>query len=147
VTVRLPPGVAEFPGSDKRGPFTTMNEAQDSTQFCVSAALLGRPMSSLTTVMDEFADPQVSELTQVTSLISEPGRALARVEVELADGRTVAGEVDWTDRQVPTVAAMSEKVRGLTAGWWPGQTAEAIISLVTGDPDRPVSELSALLAG
>lgn len=147
VTVRLQPGIAEFPGADKRGPFTTMNEAQDSTQFCVSAALLGRPMSSLATVMDEFADPEVAELAQVISLVSEPGRVLARVEVELADGRTVAGEVDWTDRQVPTVAAMSQKVRGLTAGWWPEQTAEAIISLVTGDPDRPVSELSALLAG
>jgi 2-methylcitrate dehydratase PrpD len=145
VTVRLPPGIAEFPGSDKRGPFTTMNEAQDSTQFCVSAALLGRPMSSLRTVMDEFADPEVSELTQVTTLVSEPGRPFARVEVELADGRAIVSEVDWRDRQVPTIASMSEKLRSLSAGRWPADVSSAIIDLVTGDPGRPVSDLSNLL--
>jgi 2-methylcitrate dehydratase PrpD len=145
VTVRLTPGIAEFPGADKRGPFTTMNEAQDSTQFCVAAALRGRPMGSLRTVMDEFADPEVAELAQVISLVSEPGREFARVEVELADGRTVAGEVDWRDRQVPSIASMSEKLRTITADRWPAEASSAIIDLVTGDPQRPVSELSSAL--
>jgi 2-methylcitrate dehydratase PrpD len=147
VSVRLPAGIREFPGADKAGPFTTMNEAQDSTQFCVGAALLGREMSSLRTVMQEFADPEVSELTQVIRLVSEPGRELARVEVQLSDGRTVVGEVDWTERQVPSVASMSQKLRRLTADRWPESVPEKIIELVTGDPDRPVSELSAVLTG
>lgn len=147
VVVRLPAGIKEFPGADKRGPFTTMNEAQDSTQFCVGAALLGRDMSELRTVMDEFADPEVAAVAQLIDLVSEPGRKLARVEVRLSDGRTVTGEVDWADRQVPTVDSMAAKLRKLTAGWWPDGRADQIIDLVTGDPDRPVSALSALLAG
>ena len=146
VLVRMPVGIKEFPGADKRGPFTTMNEAQDSTQFCVGAALLGRDMSSLRTVMDEFDDPEVSKLSQVIELVSEPGRELARVEVKLSDGRTVAGEVDWTDRQVPTIASMSAKLRKLTAQRWPADVSDKIIELVTGDPGRPVAELSAVLA-
>jgi len=145
VTVRLKPGVKEFPGSDKRGPFSTMNEAQDSTQFCVAAALLGRPMSSLRTVMDEFADPAVSALTQLITLVTEPGRDLARVEVQLADGRQVVGEVDWRDRQVPSIASMSAKLRDLTADRWPPEIPAEIIGLVTGDPACPVSDLSQAL--
>jgi 2-methylcitrate dehydratase PrpD len=145
VLVRLPPGIKEFPGADKPGPFTTMNEAQDSTQFCVGAALLGRDMSALRTVMHEFADPEVAAMTQRIELVSEPGRELARVEVTLSDGRTIAGEVDWTDRQVPTVVSMAAKLRKLTAGYWPADHADKIIEVATGDPGRPVSELSALL--
>ena len=53
-----------------------MNQAQDSTQFCIAATLLGRPMSSLRTVMEEFADPEVSELTQRVELVSDIGRSL-----------------------------------------------------------------------
>jgi len=146
VLVRLPPGIKEFPGADKPGPFTTMNEAQDSTQFCVGAALLGRDMSALRTVMHEYADPEVSAVAQVTELVSEPGRKLARVEVTLSDGRCVAGEVDWSDRQVPTVASMSEKLRKLTADHWPGDRADQIIEVAAGDPAGPVTGLSALLS-
>jgi 2-methylcitrate dehydratase PrpD len=145
VTVRLPVGIKEFPGADKRGPFTTMNEAQDSTQFCVGAALAGRDMSALATVMDDFADPEVAAVSRLIDLVSEPSRQLARVEVQLSDGRTVAGEVDWSDRQVPTVDSMAAKLRKLTASRWPAENADKIIDLVTGDPKRPVSALSAAL--
>jgi 2-methylcitrate dehydratase PrpD len=145
VVVKLPPGIKEFPGGDKKGPFTTMYEAQDSTQFCVAAALLGRPMSALATVMEQFADPEVGDLTQRIELVSEPGRRLARVEVRLDDGATLVGEVDWSDQQIPTVASMSAKFRELAAGRWPSSTIESIIQLITGSPEANVAELSRLL--
>jgi hypothetical protein len=53
--------------------------------------------------------------------------------------------VDWRDRQIPTVATMSAKLRKLTADRWPTEVPEQIIALVTGDPERPVTDLSALL--
>jgi 2-methylcitrate dehydratase PrpD len=145
VVVRLPPGVKEFPGGDKKGPFASMYEAQDSAQFCVAAALLGRPMSALPTVLEQFADPEVSDLTQRIELVSDPGRKLARVEVELDDGSVIVGDVDWSDRQIPTVASMSAKLADLAAARWPHSTIESIIGLVTGPPDAPVAELSRLL--
>jgi 2-methylcitrate dehydratase PrpD len=145
IVVKLPPGVKEFPGGDKKGPFTSMYEAQDSTQFCVAAALLGRAMSALPTVMEKFADPEVSDLTQRIELVSDPGRELARVEVELDDGSVIVGEVDWSDRQIPTVASMSAKLGDLAAARWPDSTVESIIGLVTASPDAPVAELSRLL--
>lgn len=146
VLVRLQPGIKEFPGADVTGPFTTMSMAQDSTQFCVAAALLGRPMSSLETVMERFGDPEVYALAQRIELVSEAGRGrVARVEVTHRDGRVVVGEADWTDRQVPTVPAMTAKLASLSAGWLPDGAAEQVASVLTGDPAAPLSGLSRLL--
>jgi 2-methylcitrate dehydratase PrpD len=146
VVVRLQPGIKEFPGADHKGPFTTMSMAQDSTQFCVAAALLGRPMSSLVTVMERFDDPEVFALAQRIDLVSEPGRGrVARVDVTLRDGRGLVGEVDWTDRQVPTVASMTAKLADLSTGFWPAGAAEEVAGMLTGDPGTPVRELSRLL--
>lgn len=146
VVVRLQPGIKEFPGADHKGPFTTMSMAQDSTQFCVAAALLGRSMSSLETVMRRFDDPEVFALAQRIDLESEPGRGrVARVEVTLRDGHCLVGEVDWTERQVPTVASMTAKLAELSAGFWPAGTAEEVAGVLGGDPGVPVRELSRML--
>jgi 2-methylcitrate dehydratase PrpD len=147
VVVRLPAGIMEFPGSDKVGPFTTMNEAQDSAQFCVAAALLGRPMSSLRTVMDEFADPQVSELTQRIALVSESDRLLTRVEVTLADGRLVVGEADRAEQLVPSIAKMTKKLGELTADFWAPGVTDAVVEVVLGPIDAPITELTRLIRG
>ncbi len=53
--------------------------------------------------------------------------------------------MDWSDRQIPTVASMSAKLGDLAATRWPDSTVESIIRLVTGSPDAPVAELSRLL--
>jgi 2-methylcitrate dehydratase PrpD len=145
VLVLLPPGIKEFPGGDKKGPFITMYAAQDSTQFCVGAALLGRSMSALRTVMHEFTDSEVSDLTQVIELRSDPGRELARVEATMKDGSTVIGEVDWSDRQIPTVESMSAKLREIGSERLTPQAIESVISVADGDPATPIDKLSAVL--
>jgi 2-methylcitrate dehydratase PrpD len=146
VVVRLQPGIREFPGGDRKGPFTTMSMAQDSTQFCVAAALLGRPMSSLVTVMDRYDDPEVDALSQRIELVSDPGRGgVARVGVTLKGGGELVGEVDWTDQQIPTVASMAAKLSDLTAGYWPASQADAVVAVITGDPAVSIRELSRLL--
>jgi len=146
VVVYLKPGIQEFPGGNNPGPFGTMNEAQDSTQFVVAAALAGKPMSSLDTVMKEFDDPTVADLASRIELISEPGRgAVARVEVHTRAGDVVVGEDDRREQQLPTVPSMAAKLEDLTDGYWlPGQAA-AVVDVVCGDISVPVRELSRLL--
>lgn len=142
----LQPGVKEFPGGDNPGPFTTMNEAQDSTQFVIAAALSGKPMGSLRTVMDEFADPVVADLAGRVQLVSEHGRGLiAKVEVHMRDGRVVVGEEDRRDQQWPTVQTMAAKLEDLTQGYWGPGRAGAVVDVVCGDTAVPVRELSRLL--
>jgi 2-methylcitrate dehydratase PrpD len=145
VRIVVPTPIKDFPGGDRRGPFETMYQAQDSTQYCVAAALLGRPIWSLRTVMDDFADPEVSDLTHRTELIGEDDRTLSAVSVTLSDGRTLSAEVDWSDRQVPTVAAMSAKLADLTEGYWPEGQAARVSDVVTGSPQAPITALSELL--
>jgi 2-methylcitrate dehydratase PrpD len=146
VVAYLKPGIQEFPGGNNPGPFSTMNEAQDSTQFVIAAALAGKPMSSLRTVMDEFADPVVADLARRVELISEPGRdAVAKVEVHLRDGRVVTGEDDRRAQQKPTIAKMAAKLEDLTTGYWAAGQAAAVVDVVCGRGSVPVRELSRLL--
>jgi 2-methylcitrate dehydratase PrpD len=148
VVAYLKPGVQEFPGGNNPGPFKTMNEAQDSTQFVIAAALCGKPMSSLRTVMDEFDDLIVADVARRVELISEEGRgAVAKIEVHLRDGRVVVGEDDRRALQTPTVAKMASKLHDLTDGYWLPGRAAAVVDVVRGPGSVPVRELSRLLRG
>jgi len=144
VTVWVPPLTKEFPGGDRVGPFETMTQAQDSTPFCVSAALLGRPMASVRTYVEGFANPQVSQLSQLVQIVGEQGRELARVEVVLTDGRLVVGEIDRRDQHRPTLDRMAAKLRLLTDAWDHGN-ADEVIALVCSPQAMLVGELSPLL--
>lgn len=151
VLVREPIEVHTFPGSDNKGPFNNMYEVQDSTQFLVAAALLGRPMRSLET-MRKYDDPEVFELAQRIDSRGEEGRystgsALATIEVTLRDGRRIVSEVNNPEAHVPTVARMSDKLRELAQGAWSPERAERVVDLVVGDPGDPVAALSAAIAG
>jgi 2-methylcitrate dehydratase PrpD len=150
--VRLPTRIKLFPGSDHPGPFTNMNEAQDSTQFVTAAALLGRPMKALKTVMDDYADPDIHDLARRIEVVGEEnrivdGKIVATVEVTLRDGRTLVSTVDASADHLPTVAAMADKLRLLAAGAWDADRTERVIDLVVGDPSAPLELLSAAMRG
>jgi 2-methylcitrate dehydratase PrpD len=145
ITVRVPTLTKDYPGGDRKGPFATMPQAQDSTQFCVAAALLGRPMTALATFIDGYGDPEISDLTQRIEVVGEPDRQIARVEIELSDGSLHVAEVDERQGHVPSVTKMADKLRELTAPHWPTGTADAVIKLICGDPLRPVAEVSRLM--
>jgi 2-methylcitrate dehydratase PrpD len=147
VSVRalLQPGVKEFPGSDLVGPFRTYAAAQDSTQFCIAAGLLGRDMTSLDTILERFDDPEVEELTHRIELVSDPGRTKTRLIIELEGGETEEVEVDWSALQRPTIEKMATKLHSLTAGFWGSETVDSIIAVTTGRTDAPVADLSRLL--
>jgi 2-methylcitrate dehydratase PrpD len=144
IVVRVPPLTKEFPGGDRKGPFETLTQAQDSTPFCVAAALLGRAMSSVTTFTEGFDDPEVSELTQLVEVVGEPGRDIARIEVSLEGDTTVVAEVDERDGHRPSVDKMADKLRTLTDSWPPG-IADAVIATICDREGTAVAELSGLL--
>jgi 2-methylcitrate dehydratase PrpD len=122
-----------------------MAQAQDSAQFCVAAALLGRPMSSLETFTERFRDPEVSALTQVIDLVGEKDRQLSKVEIETRNGRRIVAEVDWRHLQRPTIEMMATKLRSLGKARWPAETIERISQLVSSDGRASVTSLSQLL--
>jgi len=143
IVVLVPPLTKEFPGGDRKGPFTTLTQAQDSTPFCISSALLGRPMTSVKTFTYGFDDPEVSDLSQLVEVIGEQDREIARIEVTLADGRIAVAEVDERDGHRPSVEKMAEKLRVLADSWAPG-VVEAVIELVCERDKTSVDELSRL---
>jgi hypothetical protein len=67
------------------------------------------------------------------------------VEVTLKGGGELVGEVDWSDRQFPTVASMAAKLGDLTRGYWPAGVADAVVGVVTGEQTVSIGELSRLL--
>lgn len=149
VTVRMPPSSKTYPGADWRGPFDRFTQAQNSTQFVVSAGLLGRDMAALDTFTKGFADPEVGALMQKVDLVAEPERAATgaeRLDIELSDGRTSSFEVEWADGRTPTVAKMGSKLKQLSRGFWPADTADRLVAAVTGPADRPIGEVSAILS-
>lgn len=146
VVVHLSELAYTFPGGNRVGPFQTMAQAQDSTQFCVSAALLGRPMSVVETFSEGFRDPEVAELTNRVALVrGSPDRELGLVELTLHDGSVISEEVDWQDRHHPSVEKMSEKLRTLAASQWAAETTEQVIQLIQSPGNKTVLALSRLL--
>jgi 2-methylcitrate dehydratase PrpD len=147
VSVRalLQPGVKEFPGGDLEGPFRTYAAAQDSTQFCIAAGLLGRDLTSLEVILEHFDDAEVEELTHRIELVSDPGRTKTRLIIELEGGTSEEVEVDWSEKQYPTIEKMVAKLHSITSGFWTSENVDAIVSLTIGRTDAPVSDLSRLL--
>lgn len=152
VVIRLPHRSMQFPGLNNQGPFTSMNEVQDSIQFAAAAALLGRPMHSLKTVMLGYADAEVAELCQRIEVVGEDdrvvdGKVVSQIDVTLRDGRTFSSQVDLPADHLRTVEAMSEKLRLLSDGAWPARQTERVIELIVGDSSTPIEAFSAALLG
>jgi 2-methylcitrate dehydratase PrpD len=145
VTAWVPELTKEYPGGDRTAPFATLAQAQDSTQFCIATAVLGRSMTSLKTFTDGFQDPEVAELTHRIELIGEPDRALSRVEAIFEDGTTAIGEVDGGENYVPSIASMSRKLEELAEGFWSEQKISAVIEMITSDAETEISALTTAL--
>ena len=141
----LSSGAITPPGCNREAPYSNVTQAQDAAQFCIAAALAGKPMDALSTFFDEFDDPTVAELSHKISLVPEDGRQLGRIRVHLVDGTTRESEVDHRINQVPTVDSMRRKLEVLSVGLWSPQVATGIGDWVAGKGAETVSTLSDLL--
>lgn len=129
VTVRMPPWALQYPGADWRGPFSRFTQAQNSTQFCVAAGMLGRNMQAVETFTRGFGDADIGEFMQKIELVADESRSASgaeRLDVELLDGEIRSFEVEWTDGRVGSIAKMTDKLRLLTKG--SGPSAPSTIS-------------------
>jgi 2-methylcitrate dehydratase PrpD len=145
IVARVPQSAVSFPGADRAGEFSNFTQAQDSTPFCIAAALCGRDVRSLDTYLSGYGDPEVAELTRRIELVGAPDRVLTELAVTFADGETVTIEADSRANRIPSIAKMTAKLAMLGDGLWGAAGCEQIIGLVTGGPGVPVSELGAAL--
>lgn len=99
-------GAKNYPGCDYAGPFATVLQTKMSIQFAVSAVLLhGETTEGLFNRTNDKAIEALASKCTVEPLDEfkqpfEEGRQPARVEVKLADGRTLTEEladVPWLD--------------------------------------------------
>jgi 2-methylcitrate dehydratase PrpD len=132
-------------GGPAMPPFANYIVAQDSAPFLIGAALAGKPMDALPTYFSEFDDPLVAEVASKIVLTPEPGRRLAHVTVRMADGTEHECEVDNQAAQVPSIAAMREKLATLATDLWGGDGVESIADWVSTAGSASTRELGQLL--
>jgi 2-methylcitrate dehydratase PrpD len=141
VVARVPESAVSFPGADRVGNFHNYTQAQDSTAFCISAALCGRDVTSLPTFLSGYNDTEVAEFTRRVELIGEAARQLTEITVTLLDGTTLVVEADDRQNQIPSVAAMGAKLYSLGTPLWGASGCDRIVGLVTGDGGVAVRQL------
>lgn len=148
VKVRMSPRTIAYPGADWRGPFTRFTQAQNSTQFCISAALLGRDMAAVDTFTKGFGDTEVASFMQKVDLVGEPERIATgaeQLDIEMNDGTVRSFEVEWADSRVATVEKMVKKLRLLSRDFWPADNVDKLAAAITGPVDRPIGDVTAIL--
>ncbi len=145
VVAKVPQSAVSFPGADRIGVFDNYTQAQDSTAFCIAAALSGRDVTDLATFLSGYDDADVADLTRRIELVGVPGRVLTELTATLEDGQKIVVEADDRSNQVATVAAMSAKLRKLGSPLWGAEGCERIVALVTGDERSTARELGEVL--
>jgi 2-methylcitrate dehydratase PrpD len=148
VVVKMSPGTIAYPGADKSGHFDTFTQAQNSTQFCVAAALLDRDMTLVSTFTEGYTDPEICAFTKKISLLGEEERRATkaeRLEIHLKNGSVSSHEVEWAEGRNATIEKMRAKLEKLTVGFWPQQTTAELVRATTGPVDASVDILTTIL--
>jgi 2-methylcitrate dehydratase PrpD len=145
IVAHMPIGAVEPPGCDRRAPFESPTQAQDSAPFCIAAAICGRDMEDTKTFFDGYADEEVGNLTARIELVGERDRQLGQLTIIAKDGSELTDEADHRSNQVPSVDKMSAKLRRLGVGVWSPATIEQIVDVVCGDGAQPVRNLTPIL--
>ncbi len=132
VVEKTRPGGTSYAGSDFAGPFTSQFQAQMSMQFCAAAALLGRPVKSLSFFARQFADPEVAELAAKVELVCEEGRTKPKFEVYTYDGRVLTAEEETVDQapRTPSRENVEQKFGELATDALGEEKVRQIITLV-----------------
>ncbi len=126
------PGETSLAGSDFAGPFASQFQAQMSMQFCVAAAILGRPVDSVSFYTGHYDDPEVGKLARKVELVCETGRTKYRIEVYALDGRTFVAEEETVNYEplTPSLEKMEKKFIALASAFLGKKRVQQIIDLV-----------------
>ena len=103
VVEKVSPSILTGAGNNCPGPFSNQFQAQMSTQFCLAAALLGKPVDTPAYFVNHYQDPEVLALARKVELVPEKGRDWLnpRIEVLLLDGAAHSLEADCRSELVP----------------------------------------------
>lgn len=103
VVEKVSPSILTGAGNNSAGPFANQFQAQMSTQFCLAAALLGKPVEKPDFFVNHYQDPEVLALAEKVELAAEKGRDWLnpRIEVVLKGGAADYIEGDCRPELVP----------------------------------------------
>lgn len=131
VTVFMPEEELSYPGTNNSGPFLSRFHAIMSSQFCVAAALLGKPVKSYTYFDNCFADPEVVELAKKVELIGKKEENTIKIEVVLQDGNRYNIEGDKEDLLIPYWKSCRTKFENLAIDYLGSEKVDRVINVVS----------------
>jgi 2-methylcitrate dehydratase PrpD len=100
---KISPMFLSAPGNTYLGPFRNQFQAQMSTQFCLAAALMGKPMISPDFYVHHYDDAEIFKVARKVDLVIEEGRDWfsPRIEVILKNGQQYIGEENRLTKFIP----------------------------------------------
>jgi 2-methylcitrate dehydratase PrpD len=131
VTVVMPEAEYLYPGTNNPGPFTSRFQAIMSSQFCVAAALLRKPVRSHTFYDKGYADPEVTGLAHKIILVGEKGKNEISIEVALHDGNRFSAQGGKEDLLVPDFAKIRTKFENLAIEYLGTEGVDRVIQIVS----------------
>ena len=105
-----------YAGVDACPPYKNVFQALLSIQFCLAAALLGRPVDSYQFFFEHYDDPEVADLAKKIEIVGEEGREILRIELHYKDGTQQHIEKDASEILIPTWENTEAKFRKMAAG-------------------------------
>jgi 2-methylcitrate dehydratase PrpD len=145
---RVSPHFLSGPGNNFAGPFKNQFQAQMSTQFCLAAALIGKPVKSPDLYIHHFNDTVILETAGKVELIPEGGRTWfnPRIEVYLKNGKQHVADENKLDKFIPNWKMAVEAFKS-HAGQFLGQanTASVIDMVFNLEKLDNISKLTSLL--
>jgi len=121
-----------YAGADTMPPYRNVVQALLSGQFCLAAAILGKPVGSYRYFYEHYDDREVADLAGKIEIVGEEGRRITRIEVFLKDGSQHHIEKDASDILRSTWDNMEAKFRKLTAESLAKTKVTEIVEIVKG---------------
>ncbi|MDD5701943.1 MAG: MmgE/PrpD family protein [Dehalococcoidales bacterium] len=136
-------------GNNFSGPFKNQFQAQMSTQFCLAAALIGKPVKSTRLYTHDYNDTEILEVARRVELIPEEGRTWLNpgIEVILKNGERYLADDNRLARFIPdwetAVKSFTSNAGGVLGEDRASQVVEIVSNLEKLDN---VARLTALLS-
>ena len=115
VVERSSPKKKGYAGADTMPPYRNVIQALLSGQFCLAAAILGKPVGSYRFFYDHYGDQEVAEFAKKIEIVGEGDRKVTRIEIYLQDGTQFSIEEEASKILLSTLDNMETKFRKLTA--------------------------------
>lgn len=147
VIVSLSYGDAVSSGTDYGGPFKSVTQAILSTQFCVGAAFLRKPVNSYQFFFDHYDDQEILGLAKRIRVLGEKERVKPKIEVVLHNGSQYSIGQDMGEEFIPADEPLRAKFYELASDIIGRKNAAEIVNIISNlDKIGSVQELTQKLS-